>query len=48
MVLLVNTFQPIEDRVKYFRKSKAGLKSQGFVVVVDYFKKDLPIGHPLE
>lgn len=47
MVMLVNTFHHIEDRVNYFRKVKTGLKSQGFVVIVDYFKKDIPMGPPL-
>ncbi len=47
LVLLVNTYHHIENRKAYFAKVKAGLKSQGFMVIVDFFKKDLPIGPPL-
>jgi 2-polyprenyl-3-methyl-5-hydroxy-6-metoxy-1,4-benzoquinol methylase len=47
-VLIVNTFHHIEDRVNYFRKLKNGLRSQGFVMVVDYFKKELPVGPPVD
>jgi len=47
MVLIVNTYHHIEDRVAYFRKLKTGLKQNGFVTVVDYFKKELPMGPPV-
>lgn len=48
MVLMVNTYHHIHDRVAYFRKVKTGLKNNGFIAVVDYFKKDLPMGPPKE
>jgi 2-polyprenyl-3-methyl-5-hydroxy-6-metoxy-1,4-benzoquinol methylase len=47
MAILVNTYHHIENRKAYFAKVKAGLKSQGFVVIIDYFKKELPIGPPV-
>lgn len=47
MVLMVNTYHHIENRKAYFAKVKAGLKSQGYMVIIDYFKKDLPIGPPV-
>lgn len=47
MVLMVNTYHHIEERVAYFRKLKTGLKQNGFVTVVDYFKKELPMGPPV-
>ena len=48
IVFISNTFHHLEDRINYFKKVKNGLRSQGFVVVIDYFKKDIPIGPPLE
>lgn len=47
-VFVANTFHHITDRVNYFRKVKNGLRSQGFVVVIDYFKKDIPVGPPVD
>lgn len=48
IVLIVNTYHHIEDRVNYLRKVKAGLKQNGYVAIVDFFKKDLPVGPPTE
>ena len=45
-VLTVNTYHHIEDRSHYFRKVRAGLKPGGALIVIDYFKKDLPVGPP--
>jgi cyclopropane fatty-acyl-phospholipid synthase-like methyltransferase len=44
MVLIVNTYHHIEDRTAYFYKAKKGLKENGEVVVIDFFKKELPVG----
>ena len=46
MALIVNTYHHIENRVAYFEKVKKGLKSTGKLVVIDFFKKELPIGPP--
>jgi ubiquinone/menaquinone biosynthesis C-methylase UbiE len=46
MVLIVNTYHHIEDRISYFEKVKKGLKPNGKLVVIDFFKKELPIGPP--
>lgn len=46
MVIIVNTYHHIEDRVAYFAKVKNGLKPEGKLVVIDFFKKDLPVGPP--
>jgi SAM-dependent methyltransferase len=48
IVLIVNTYHHLQDRVNYLKKIKAGLKSTGYVVIIDYFKKDLPIGPPTD
>lgn len=47
MVFIVNTYHHLEDRVNYLRKVKNGLKQQGYIVVIDYFKKELPMGPPV-
>jgi SAM-dependent methyltransferase len=46
IVLVVNTYHHLEDRVNYLRKIKAGLRQYGYVVIIDFVKKDLPMGPP--
>lgn len=46
MVLIVNTYHHIENRSDYFSKVKKGLKSDGELVVIDFFKTDVPVGPP--
>lgn len=46
VVFLCNTYHHINDRVTYFRKISAGLKPEGRLVIVDFYKKDLPYGPP--
>ncbi|MBT0606735.1 class I SAM-dependent methyltransferase [Aequorivita echinoideorum] len=47
MVLIVNTYHHIENRSEYFAKVKQGIKPEGELVVIDYFKKELPVGPPV-
>ncbi|WP_281777703.1 class I SAM-dependent methyltransferase [Croceibacter atlanticus] len=47
MVLIVNTYHHIENRSDYFKKVKKGIKPEGELVVIDYFKKELPVGPPV-
>lgn len=47
MVLIVNTYHHIENRSDYFAKVKQGIKDDGELVVIDYFKKELPVGPPV-
>ncbi|MCF6348206.1 MAG: class I SAM-dependent methyltransferase [Flavobacteriaceae bacterium] len=47
-VLIVNTYHHIEDRSVYFAKVLKGLKQDGELIVIDFFKKDLPIGPPAD
>lgn len=47
-VLIVNTYHHIEDRQKYFGLVKFGLKEGGKLVVIDFFKKETPVGPPVE
>ncbi len=48
MVLIVNTYHHIGDRAAYFAKVKAGTKTAGELVVIDFFKTDVPVGPPAE
>lgn len=47
LVFLVNTYHHIENRVDYFSEVKKGLKANGEIVIIDFFKtEDLPVGPP--
>ena len=46
MVLIVNTYHHIDNRAEYFAKVKKGLKNDGELVVIDFFKTDVPVGPP--
>lgn len=48
MVLLVNTYHHIENRSEYFSKVKKGTKKNGELVIVDFFKSEVPVGPPVE
>jgi 2-polyprenyl-3-methyl-5-hydroxy-6-metoxy-1,4-benzoquinol methylase len=45
-VITVNVYHHIGDRSRYFAKVRSGLKPGGALIVIDYFKKDLPVGPP--
>lgn len=44
LVFMANTYHHIENRVDYFSKVKKGLKADGELIVVDYFRVELPEG----
>jgi cyclopropane fatty-acyl-phospholipid synthase-like methyltransferase len=46
MVLIVNTYHHIDNRAEYFAKVKKGIKDSGELVVIDFFKIDIPVGPP--
>ena len=48
IVLLVNTYSYIQDRVAYFTKLKNSIRPGGDVVIIDFKKKETPFGPPLE
>jgi len=48
MVLIVNTYHHIENRSDYFRKVKEGTKATGELVLIDFFKADVPVGPPTD
>lgn len=45
-VIIVNTYHHIEDRVEYCKKVIKGIKAGGKLIIIDFFKKDLPFGPP--
>jgi len=44
VIFLSNTYHHISNRVEYFRKLAAGLKPNGRIVIVDFYRKPLPVG----
>ncbi len=44
MVLIVNTYHHIENRSEYFAKVRRGTKKNGELVIIDFFKADIPVG----
>jgi len=47
IVLLVNVYHHISSRVSYFSTVNTTLKKNGKIVIIDFYKKDLPVGPPL-
>lgn len=47
MVLIVNTYHHIENRSDYFSKVRQGIKPDGALVVIDFFKREIPVGPPV-
>jgi ubiquinone/menaquinone biosynthesis C-methylase UbiE len=45
-ILIVNTWHHIAKRVKYLEKLEKALRPDGRVVIVDYLKRELPVGPP--
>jgi len=48
LVFVANTYIYIENRVDYFRKLASRIKSGGQLMIVDFKKKNTPLGPPLE
>lgn len=48
MVFMANVYHHIENRIDYFSKTRNGLKADGSLVIIDYYKTDLPVGPPLD
>ena len=46
IVIIVDTYHHIEDRIAYFKKVKDGLKQGGKLLVLEYKKMDIPIPSP--
>lgn len=48
MVFMSNVYHHIENRIDYFSEARKGLKGEGSLVIIDYYKTDLPVGPPLD
>jgi ubiquinone/menaquinone biosynthesis C-methylase UbiE len=48
LILIVDTYHHFSERSAYLAKLAAGLKATGRLVIIDYHKRDLPIGPPVE
>lgn len=48
VVIIVNTFMYIRDRVAYLNTLKKGISDNGKIIIVDFKKKRTPIGPPSE
>lgn len=46
MVFIVNTYHHIEDRVPYFKQVLNGIADGGELVIIDYYKHEIPVGPP--
>lgn len=46
LVLLVNTYHHINKRPTYFGEVKQGIKDNGSLVIIDFFKSETPVGPP--
>lgn len=46
MIFVANTYHHIENRVDYFTRAKKGIKKGGELIILDYFKTDMPDGPP--
>ncbi len=48
MALIVNTYHHIENRPDYFSEVRNGLKTNGELIIVDFFKVETPVGPPIK
>ena len=48
VILVLDTFHHIDDRIRYFRDLRRTLKRGGRVAIVDWHKRELPVGPPLD
>lgn len=48
IVLLVNTYSYIQDRVPYFTRLRNAIRSGGKIIIIDFKKKETPFGPKLE
>ena len=46
--MIVDVWHHIEDQAGYLAKMKEKLKPRGQVIMIDFHKRDLPVGPPLE
>jgi SAM-dependent methyltransferase len=47
-VLLLDTYHHISDRLNYFERLRGSLRPDGRIVIVDWHKRELPEGPPVD
>lgn len=47
-ILMVNTYSYVDNRIEYLRNLKKALRPGGSIVIIDFKKKDTPLGPALE
>ena len=48
LAFMVNVYHHLEKRPAYFAEVRQGLQAGGRLVVIDFFKRDTPVGPPPE
>ena len=48
VIFICNTWHHIDDRLEYLRKLQRALRPGGRLAIVDFQKRDLPVGPPVE
>ena len=48
LVLIADTYHHIDDRIRYVRRLAGALAPRGRVVIIDFHKRPLPVGPPLQ
>jgi ubiquinone/menaquinone biosynthesis C-methylase UbiE len=48
LVLIVDTYHHIDDRLNYFERLKGSLAPRGRVAIIDFHKRPLPVGPSME
>lgn len=48
IVLLVNTYSYIQNRVEYFKRLQTSIKEAGNIVIIDFKKNETPFGPKIE
>jgi predicted methyltransferase len=48
LVLIVDTFHHVDDRLGYLRRLRRALRPGGRIAIIDWHKRELPVGPPLD
>ena len=48
IVLIVDTYHHIENRIEYLKKLKNAFRKGGMLVIIDFKKEETPVGPPVE
>jgi len=48
LILVVNVFHHVPDKASYLRRLQAALRPGGRVAIIDFHKRELPVGPPVD